>query len=211
MPASQDQVLEPAHGAAITILKGDILRITDLEGSQVSDLVVFSAGDTHERFSPGNTRKLNNSLLLSVGDTLYSTKCTPMLRIVTDTVARHDITSSWCNPYDYPIRFGVNDHPSCLAILTRALEPYGIEEYLIPEPFNVFMKTDIDEVTGHIEVMESPSRAEDYIEFQALSDCIVGMTVCPQDLNACNGWKITPLRLTVETQPQESQPIDEDH
>jgi uncharacterized protein YcgI (DUF1989 family) len=194
-----DTVIGPAQGKAFKLAKGDAFRITDIEGQQVSDLVVFLAADLHESFSPGNTRKLNNSLLLSEGAVLYSRKCTPLLRIRTDQVKRHDITASWCNQYDYPIRFGLHDHPSCLSILCDVLRPFEIVEYMIPEPFNVFMNVSIDENSGDLVVMAPTSKPGDYIEFEALSDCVVAMTACPQDQNACNGGRITPLRVeTIE-------------
>jgi uncharacterized protein YcgI (DUF1989 family) len=173
------------------------LRIEDVEGQQVSDLVAFLAEDITERFSQANTRKLNNSWLISVGAVLYSTKCRPLLTIVEDTVGRHDMQSSACSPYDYPIRFGVTDHPSCLAILRDQLEPLEIPEHLIPDPFNVFMNTSVDGGTGEITVEAARSRSGDHIVFEALEACVVALTVCPQDQNECNGRRITPLSVTV--------------
>jgi len=184
------------EGFAFTLQEGQRFRITDCEGQQVSDLVVFMHQDPTERLSQGNTRKLNNTWLLSTGHRLYSTKCRSLLTIVTDTVRRHDLQSSACSPYDYPIRFGIRDHPSCLAILARVLAPYGIPEHMVPDPFNVFMHTTIDE-SGNIAVHPPLSKPGDYIEFEADADCLVGMTVCPQDQNACNGYRITPLELVV--------------
>lgn len=195
-----ETLIQPAQGAAFQLARGDSFRITDVEGRQVSDLVIFLAQDINERFSPGNTRKLNNSLLLTTGAILYSTRCTPLLRIAEDTVKRHDIVSSWCSPYDYPIRFGVHDHASCLAILSNVLERFKIEEYMVPEPFNVFMNTTFDSTTGRIEINEPLSTAGDYITFDVMTDCIVAMTACPQDQNACNGGKSTPIAVsTVKT------------
>jgi uncharacterized protein YcgI (DUF1989 family) len=43
------------------------------------------------------------------------------------------------------------------------------------------------------------SKAGDYIEFHAEMDCLVAMTACPQDQNACNGYRITPLQVDVFT------------
>jgi uncharacterized protein len=194
--ARSDQVLPPRSGLALVLGRGQRFRITDIEGQQVSDLVVFSAADLTERFSQGNTRKLNNTWLLSTGHHLYSTKCRGLLTIVADTVGRHDLQSSACSPYDYPIRFGVTGHPSCLAILTHILEPHGVPEHLIPDPFNVFMHTTVGG-DGRIDVYPPLSTAGDYIEFIAEMDCLVAMTVCPQDQNPCNGYHITPLGLTV--------------
>lgn len=188
----------PSGGCAFYVRRGQRVRITDLEGQQVSDLVVFSKDDPTERLSQGNTRKLNNTWLLSTGHRLYSTKCRALLTIVADTVGRHDLQSSACSPYDYPIRFGVTGHPSCLAILSDALEVHHIPEHLIPDPFNVFMNTEVAE-NGQIAVRAPLSKAGDYIEFHAEMDCLVAMTACPQDQNACNGYRITPLQVDVFT------------
>ena len=192
------QVVAPRDGLAFVVASGRRFRITDVEGQQVSDVVVFSTDDPTERLSQGNTRKLNNTWLLTTGHRLYSTKCRPLLTIVADTVGRHDLQSSACSPYDYPIRFGVTGHPSCLAILRGVLEPHRVPEHLIPDPFNVFMNTDVAE-TGRIEVRAPLSKPGDYVEFQADMDCLVAMTVCPQDQNACNGYRITPLEVTLFT------------
>lgn len=68
-------IVAGGQGQAFAIESGQRFRVIDLEGKQVGDLVVFLGGDRTERLSPGNTRKLNGSLLLGVGSTLYSTKC----------------------------------------------------------------------------------------------------------------------------------------
>jgi len=195
---AEGQLLGPATGMASRLDRGQTLRIEDVEGQQVSDLVVFLADDPTERFSQANTRKLNNSWLISAGATLYSTKCRPLLAIVEDTVARHDLQSSACSPYDYPIRFGVTDHPSCLAILREELQGFDIPEHLIPDPFNVFMASSIDPSSGDITIETARSRSGDHIVLEALEDCIVALTVCPQDQNDCNGRRITPLRVSVD-------------
>ncbi|UUW92513.1 urea carboxylase-associated family protein [Pimelobacter simplex] len=190
--------VEPARGFAAVLHAGETLRITDIEGSQVSDLVAFSAADRAERFSPGNTRKLNNSVLLATGDVLYSNKCAPLLRLGKDLVGRHDVTSSWCSPYDYPIRFGIHDHPSCLGILTEVLEPYAIRETDIPEPFNVFMHTQVNGQTGEFTVHAPMSNAGDYLDLIAEQEVLIALTACPQDMNDCNGGAITPLEVMIK-------------
>lgn len=194
MKLTASRLLAPKHGVAFLLEEGESVRIEDVEGMQVADLVVFSRADPTERLSTGNTRKLNGTLRISNGHVLYSTKCRPLLEIHDDTVGRHDLTSSACSPYDYPLRFGVTGHASCLATLAAVLEGYGIPEHLVPDPFNVFMKTSID-ADGSLRVEEPDSRAGDSITLAALTDCLVAVSCCPQDQNACNGGRLTPLRL----------------
>lgn len=187
-------IVAGGQGQAFAIESGQRFRVIDLEGKQVGDLVVFLGGDRTERLSPGNTRKLNGSLLLGVGSTLYSTKCRPLLRITADTVGIHDLLFSSCSPYDYPLRFAVQGHRSCLGILLECLAPFGIPEHLLPDPFNVFQRTAIGP-DGSLETFEPLSRPGDFIEFEAAADCLVGISACPQDLNPCNGWQVTSLKL----------------
>ena len=174
--------------------KESVLRITDVAGKQVGDLVMFRADDPAERFSQANTRKLENTIYLRQGSRLWSTKCTVLARIERDTVNRHDILSSACSPYDYPIRFGISDHASCLANLRTVLEPFGIEEQLIPDPINVFMRQELSP-NGSLSVEEPLSSPGDHIDIRMATECIVAISACPQDQNLCNGGQISDLRL----------------
>ncbi len=184
-------------GFAAAIPENSTLRVIDIEGKQVGDLVFFVADDSRERFSQANTRKLENTIYLRQGSRLWSTKCRPIATIARDSVERHDILSSACSPYDYPIRFGVHDHRSCLKNLTDALEVFGIGEELIPDPMNVFMHQELSG-DGGFTVAEPLSKAGDAIEFELHCDVIFAISACPQDQNPCNGWKITDLAVEFE-------------
>lgn len=195
MRESDGSIIVPgATGWASRLPERSLLRVTDVAGRQVADLVMFRADDPAERFSQANTRKLENTIYLHEGSRLWSTKCTELARIERDTVNRHDILSSACSPYDYPIRFGISDHPSCLANLRTALEPFGIEEQLIPDPLNVFMHQELSP-NGTLSVEEPLSGPGDHIDIRLTMECIVAISACPQDQNPCNGGQISDLRL----------------
>src|SRR5207247_2351699 len=46
-----------------------------------------------------------------------------------------------CSPALCLQRFGLTDHRSCRMNLLEALAPYGIEEWQLPDPINIFMRT----------------------------------------------------------------------
>jgi len=182
-------------GTAFEARKGARFRVIDVEGRQVSDLVAFMRADPSERLSPANTRKLNGALKISRDAVLYSTRCRPLLRIIEDTVGEHDLLFSSCSAYDYRVRLGLTTpHPSCLSALGEVLGPYGIPEAMIPDPFNIFQRTRIGPNFA-LETLEPLSRAGDYVEFEAEGDCLVALTACPQDMNPCNGWTITDIKV----------------
>src|SRR5439155_7934616 len=192
-----DVLVKAASGHAFTVPRGGRFRIVDLEGKQVSDLVAFLNDDRLERFSPANTRKLNASLRISRGGVLYSTRCRPLLRITEDTVGEHDLLFSSCSAYDYRVRFGLETpHASCLGILGEVLAPHGITETMIPDPFNIFQRSVVRE-DFRLETHEPLSRAGDFIELEAQEDCLVAVTACPQDMNPCNGWQITDIKVVM--------------
>jgi uncharacterized protein YcgI (DUF1989 family) len=194
---SERHVVPGGSGFAAAIASDSVLRVVDIDGKQVGDLVLFVAEDPTERFSQANTRKLENTIHLRQGSQLWSTRCRPLATITKDSVQEHDILSSACSPYDYPIRFGIRGHRSCLANLVEALSPYGIKEALIPDPINVFMHQELSGA-GTFTVAEPLSKAGDSIELLARFDSIFAISACPQDQNACNGWKITDLLVEYE-------------
>src|SRR5262249_34916749 len=192
------ELLVPARtGAAFLVSAGSRFRIVDVAGKQVSDLVAFMADDHGERLSQANTRKLNAAIKITRGASLYSTRCRPLLRITEDSVGEHDLLFSSCSAYDYRVRFGLTTpHASCLSILGEVLAPHGIDEALIPDPFNVFQRSVI-RPDFRLETEEPLSRAGDFIELEAAERCLVAVTACPQDMNPCNGWSITDIKVVM--------------
>jgi uncharacterized protein YcgI (DUF1989 family) len=195
----QRYLVEGGTGWAGIAPAGSLLRIIDIDAKQVGDLVLFLRDDPTDRFSAGNTRKMANSIFITTGAIMWSTRYRKLARIETDTVGRHDLLASACTPYDYPIRFGEKGigHRACLSNLSEALQSYGIGESLIPDPMNVFMCQDVHP-DGTMEVLEAASASGDHLDLRLLEECIVGLSACPQDLIATNGWHVTDLAVEIE-------------
>jgi len=196
--ATRSHTVVGGTGWASEVAAGSLVRIVDVEGKQVGDLVLVRAGDPTARLSVGNTRKMANSIFVSTGAVLWSTTYRELARIEADTVGRHDLIASACTPYDYPIRFGERGvgHRACLANLRDALAPWGIEEPGIPDPMNVFMN-EVVNPDGSTEVLEPLSKPGDHLDLRILMDSILALSACPQDLTPCNGWKITDLLVEI--------------
>ena len=195
------------HGYAFRLETGQTLRITDLEGQQVTDLLVFDANDVAHRFSRAQTKKLNARIWISVDHTLYSNLCKPLLRIITDTVGRHDMQFSPCGPTDNLLRFGQLGERSCISNFIEVLAPYNIPHYLFYEPFGIFFNMTIN-AEGVCKTHPPMSRPGDFIEFEACADCIIALSACPQTLNGCNGYKLSPVKVDIfaAIEPRQSSP-----
>lgn len=85
-------------------------------------------------------------------------------------------------------------HRSCAANLAEAYP--ASHAVPTPQPVNIFMKVD-EGVDGSLALGESPSAPGDAITVRAVRDCVVVVSVCPQDLIPISRGGLTPLRLTV--------------
>ena len=187
--------LSPQTGTAVEISSGQLLRITDPEGEQVSDLVSFARDDHHEWLSSGRTIDYANTVYLTTGNILYSNRSRPMWTIVEDTVGRHDFLLTPCSQDTFRIIYGIQEHhPSCLENLCNALAPFGIESDSIPTTFNIFMNVAVSE-SGEIRVLPPLSKAGDYVILRAEMDMIVGITACSAELSNNGSFKPIDVEL----------------
>lgn len=197
-------VIPAGQGFALNVKKHEIIRITDLEGQQVTDLLAFDAMDTSHRFSRAQTKKLNAHIWVSAGHILYSNLCKPMLRITHDTVGKHDMQFSPCGPEDNVLRFGERGKRTCIGNLMEVLRPYEITREAMNEAFGIFFNMKID-AEGRCSTHPPFSKPGDFIEFQTCMDLVVGLSACPQVFNDCNGRKLSPVGLEVlPARPPES-------
>ncbi len=191
-----DQVIAPAGRIGLELKRGQVLRIVDVEGKQVPDLVCFNLADPRERLSTNNSRLIQKRWLLTTGHALYSDEGNPMLTIVDDTVGVHHASAGCCNEPANRLRYGVEGEPNCLDNLAAAVEPIGLTKKDIPGAFCPFMKV-IQHPDGAYEIQEPDSRAGDYLDLRAEMDLWVAISNCPQERNPCNGFKATSLRVVV--------------
>jgi len=196
VPVVRDEVIPPAGRIGLELRHGQTLRIVDVEGKQVPDLVCFNLDEPRERLSTNNSRLVQKRWLLTIGHALYSDEGNPMLRIVDDTVGVHHASAGCCNDAANRLRYGVEGEPNCLDNLAAAVEPIGLTKKDIPGAFCPFMKV-IQHFDGAYEIQEPDSRAGDHIDLRAEMDLFVAISNCPQERNPCNGYHATSLRIVV--------------
>ena len=180
---------------AFTVQKDQVIRVIDIEGEQVADLVCFARQDTEEYLSSGRSIDYNEKLFLSTGDILYSNRSNPMLTITRDPVGRHDFLFAPCSREMFQLTYNIAEpHPNCLDNLAASLGPYGIRAFYIPTAFNIFMNVTIT-ATGRVTVQPPLSQAGDYIDLRSEMDLIVGVSAC--SAGKCNNFHCTPIRVEI--------------
>lgn len=202
-------VLPPKTGYSVVVHRGQVLRVTDLKGKQTVDMVLFSRDNLRERLSTSysRTRYVPNPGAgyvkrdrVTAGDTLMSTICRPMMRIMVETPEPkgvHSLHNRMCNTWNY-VAHGVPTRDGCHELLSEAVAAYGIRPEDIPDSMDIFMNCHHDCEHGCWVTEEPVSQPGDYIEFRAEMDCLAAFSNCPQDvLNPCNGYHCTPVRVDV--------------
>ena len=187
--------IEPQSGIGFPLERGQVLRVIDPRGEQVSDVMAFARGDATEWLSSGRSIDYNNTIYLTTGHILYSNKSNPMLTIVEDRVGRHDFLLTPCSQEMFEILYKHEGyHPSCFGNLVKSLAPFGIEGHQIPTTFNVFMNVTIAP-SGELTIGPPPSHPGDYIDLRAEMDLVVGVTACSAELS--NNGTFKPIDVEI--------------
>jgi uncharacterized protein YcgI (DUF1989 family) len=188
--------LEPQTGIGLRLERGQVLRVIDPEGEQVSDVVAFAGEAVSERLSSGRSLDYNNTIFLTTGHVLYSNRSNPMFTILEDGVGKHDFLLTPCSPETFEILYEGHQgyHPSCFENLTKNLERFGISADDIPTTFNAFMNVDVLP-SGELEIGPPLSRPGDFVDLRAEMDLIVGVTACSAEMS--NNYSFKPIDLEI--------------
>lgn len=185
-------IISPRSGEAFLLKKGERLKVSDIQGEQVSDFICFNLKDPKEYLSSGRTIDYEETIFLTKGNKFYSNKSNVMFTMDEDTVGKHDFLLTPCSADTFKIIYGhENPHRGCFGNLTEALEPFGISPDQIPICFNIFMNVSVDSLTGKVGVHPPLSKANDYVIIHAQMDLIVGLTACSAEMS--NNYSFKPI------------------
>ena len=111
------RTIAPRSGVAFELKRGESLKVIDPQGEQVADLVAFNRHDIGEAISSGRSIDYASKIYLSTGDPIYSNRSRVLLRIIEDTVGRHDFLLSPCSAEMFRIIYGDTEpHRSCFGL-----------------------------------------------------------------------------------------------
>lgn len=202
-------------GAAFSVARGKVLRITCHVGPQVCDFNAFAADDPIEHFWSGRTRTIEGAHL-GVGARLWSTepRMRPMFTLIADTVPHpslpcnadsHDLVFARCSASAWALRYGPGDHANCNDNLVAALASLGHPTDRVHDAFNIFMTTGVD-AEQRLVILDPQARRGDYVELFAEIDATVALSACPGD---CNGGENKPLLAEVFAPSPTAMPADD--
>lgn len=186
------------------ILKGQYVRVVDVEGNQSADTLFYNALDYAERYSVQDTIREQRNIYLTTGTKLLSTRRNVLLTLVADTCGRHDTLGGACATESNMVRYAIEKrfmHACRQSFLHGALswsaktgQDLGKRDLAANASF--FMNVPVTP-TGRLMFADGISDAGKYVELRAEMDVLMVLSNCPQLNNPCNGYNPTPLRVLV--------------
>ena len=198
MARTVDVVIQPQSGAAVRVRAGDVVRVVDLEGVQVADLWAIVDEEPDEWLSPGHTRSATGRLFPHLGESFWTNRRRPILKLVADTSpGAHDMLYPPCDPWLFE-RLGVAlPHPSCRENFERALSEFDLALPAVPDSVNLFQNSPPDPL-GELPISDALSRPGDEVVLEALLDAVLVVTACSVDVPPGNGARCTAIGLVIE-------------
>jgi uncharacterized protein YcgI (DUF1989 family) len=197
-------VLEPGTGKAIELLRGQILRIEQIEGGQCLDFNCFNLHDYKEYMHTGRTRTLHG-LHPTKGHFMWSAppRERALIYILEDTAACNDVLFPRCSANLYESLFGFDVHTNCHDIQAEAQREYGLTPDDVHDSFNLFMHTGVD-ADGKPWIDRQRSQSGDRVDLLALEDVLAVPNICGADVMRTSNYSLKPVRLSVlEATPQD--------
>lgn len=183
--------LQARTGRAFNLAEGARLRIINTFGSQVVDTWAFCANDIGEFMSMEHTR-VHAPIPTPVEGTVFrSNQRRPLLEFTQDTSPGvHDWFFAACDKARYEMLGHVGAHDNCSDNLRKALAALGHDIASVPCPLNLFENAPL--FHGDTSIHPPVSKPGDLVELTALTDIIVCLSACPQDMADTNGTDREP-------------------
>lgn len=192
-------VLDPTTGRGIPLLRGQVLRVTQMGKGQCLDFNAFNLHDYKEFFHCGRTRHMHG-LNPTKGDHLWSAppRDRPMLTIIEDTVGTNDVNYPRCSAFLFEYQFGFSGYPAhsnCHDILAETIREWGLTSDDVHDSFNGFMHTGAKD--GKLFVDTMIATEGDFIELLAQIDTLSVPICCGADVYATSNYELKQLQISV--------------
>ncbi|MDB5529853.1 MAG: hypothetical protein JWR51_2956 [Devosia sp.] len=187
-----------AHGsvAAVDVVQGQLLTVTDIEGGRAAQLYAYTKADLGEFLSPHHTRVFSNSYLLNLGMRLVTNRRRPIMVLGKDSVRGHDLLLPGSTSGSLRAA-GIHGETGGREAFRTAIAAQGLAPIKVPDPVNLFLNVGIG-MDGSIKPRPPGHGAGGYVTLRVLIDCTVFVGACASDLDAAQARG--PIAVSVRNQ-----------
>jgi uncharacterized protein len=194
--APRTVTVTPQSGQAVSIGRGEQVRVIDVDGHQVGDIWAIDATQPGRWLSASHTRDRCERMFPAIGEAFRDQRGEPILELIADTSPGiHDMLFPACDRWMYESR-GLPGHPNCRDNFLTAAASAGIALPVVPDPVNVFQNS-APQADGSLLIGAAASRPGDAITCLALHDLVLILTACAVDYPPLNNGRCTALRIEV--------------
>ena len=196
--------LVPGGGHTSFVLKrGQLLRITDIEGGANVSLLLLNAHEKSERLNLPDTLKCQHTARLTAGHCLYSDMGRILAAITADTCGWHDSIGGLLNAAEVAEKYGQGRYQE----LRNGFFRNGMDNLLVElgkwdlgladllMNLNLFSKITVDS-DGCFHFEAGNSKAGDYIELYAPMDTLVVLTALQHPMDPNPAYAPKPVQLS---------------
>lgn len=196
--------LVPGGGHTSFVLKrGQLLRITDIEGGANVSLLLLNAHEKSERLNLPDTLKCQHTARLTAGHCLYSDMGRVLAAITADTCGWHDSIGGLLNAAEVAEKYGQGRYQE----LRNGFFRNGMDNLLVElgkwdlgladllMNLNLFSQVTVD-ADGRFQFEAGNSKAGDYIELYAPMDTLVVLTALQHPMDPNPQYAPKPVQLS---------------
>ena len=194
----------PGGGHTSFVLKrGQLLRLTDIEGGANVSLLLLNAHEKSERLNLPDTLKCQHTAKLTAGHCLYSDMGRILAAITADTCGWHDSMGGLLNAAEVAEKYGQGRYQE----LRNGFFRNGMDNLLVElgkwdlgladllMNLNLFSKVTVDN-DGCFHFEAGNSKAGDYLELYAPMDALVVLTALQHPLDPNPAYAPKPVQLS---------------
>lgn len=194
----------PGGGHTSFVLKrGQLLRLTDVEGGANVSLLLLSASEKSERLNLPDTLKCQHTAKLTAGHCLYSDMGRVLAAITADTCGWHDSFGGVLNAEETREKYGEGRYQE----LRNGFFRNGMDNLLVEMgkwnlnlqdllmTLNLFSKVTVD-AEGCFRFEPGNSRPGDYVELYAPMDTLVVLTALQHPMDPNPQYAPKPVKLS---------------
>ena len=196
--------LVPGGGHTSFVLKrGQLLRLTDIEGGANVSLLLLNAHEKSERLNLPDTLKCQHTARLTAGHCLYSDMGRILAAITADTCGWHDSIGGLLNAAEVAEKYGQGRYQE----LRNGFFRNGMDNLLVElgkwdlgladllMNLNLFSKITVDS-DGCFHFEAGNSKAGDYLELYAPMDTLVVLTALQHPMDPNPAYAPKPVQLS---------------
>ena len=202
-PSLREERLPGGAHTSFILRKGQILRLTDIDGGANVSMMMLNPHEKSERLNLPDTLKGQHTARLTAGHCFYSDMGRVLAGIVADSCGWHDPFGGVLNAEETRNKYGTGRYQELRngfyrngvdnLLVEMGKWDLGLEDLLMV--INFFSKVSVDK-DGRFTFHRDNSRAGDYVELFSPMDALIALTALPHPLDPAAEYDPRPIQLS---------------